>query len=181
MDIKNEKCIILGSSGSGKDFLLRELTKIGLKPCLKSTTRPMRKFEKQGESYDFLDLDKFKKMIENDEFLVYQKFIVEPKYSPKEEWYYGITKKEFESSQVFIMTPGEFLNINEEDRKSLFVVFLDIERNIRESRLFNRNDNNDSIKRRLDSDDEDFKDLDYYDLKITDPDFNANDVYDLMF
>lgn len=78
------------------------------------------------------------------------------------------------------MTPGDFLNIDSETRKNCFVVYLDIPRKTRESRLFKRQDKNDSIKRRLDADDLDFKDFSDYDLKITDPDFTADDVYDLM-
>jgi len=78
------------------------------------------------------------------------------------------------------MTPDEFSNINPELRKVCFVVYLDIDRIIREYRLFKRRDMNDSITRRLDADEEDFKDFKDYDLKITDPEFTADDVYDLM-
>jgi len=78
------------------------------------------------------------------------------------------------------MTPGEFQNITPEQRKNCFVVYLDIERSVRESRLFRRQDKNDSIVRRLDADEEDFKDLNDYDLKVRDPEFTAEDVYDLM-
>jgi guanylate kinase len=78
------------------------------------------------------------------------------------------------------MTPGEFENINAEVRKGCFVVYLDIDRSIRESRLFKRQDKNDSITRRLDADEIDFKDFKDYDLRITDPEFTADDVYDLM-
>jgi guanylate kinase len=78
------------------------------------------------------------------------------------------------------MTPEEFKCIQQEERKGCFVVYLDIPRDVRESRLFRRKDKNDSIKRRLDADDDDFKEFSDYDLKITDPDFTAEDVYDLM-
>ena len=42
MIVKNEKVIILGKSGSGKDYLMRKLVERGLKGCLKWTTRPQR-------------------------------------------------------------------------------------------------------------------------------------------
>lgn len=179
-DIKNEKVIILGKSGSGKDFLLRNLTKKGLKPCLKWTTRPQRKFEEQGVTYNFVDDYEFLQSINENKFLTYQEFDVTPEDSDPEKWYYGITTNEFESSQVFIMTPGEFEDITEEQRKVCFVVYLDIDRSIRESRLHTREDKNDSIKRRLDSDEIDFSNFIDCDLKITDPEFNADDVYGLM-
>jgi hypothetical protein len=36
------------------------------------------------------------------------------------------------------MTPGEFKDVSEDSRKGCFVVYLDIDRGIRESRLFKR-------------------------------------------
>lgn len=179
-EIKSEKIIILGKSGSGKDYLLRNLSKKGLKAGLKWTTRPKRKLEVQGINYNFVSEFKFKEAIKYGKFLVYQKFIVTPENSDPQVWYYGLTKEEFINSQIFIMTPGEYSMIPEKFRKKCFVVYLDIDRDTREKRLHIREDKNDSIKRRLDSDDVDFKDLKGYDLKITDPEFNADDVYNLM-
>ena len=179
-NIKKEKLILLGKSGSGKDFLMRKLVEKGLKGCLKMTTRPQRKHEIQLVTYNFVADSLFKEKIDNNDFLVYQTFNVTPEGRDPETWYYGITKEEFERAQVFIMTPGDFENINPEVRKGCFVVYLDIDRSIRESRLFKRQDKNDSITRRLDVDEVDFKDFKDYDLRITDPEFTADDVYDLI-
>ena len=179
-NIKKEKLIILSPSGGGKDFLMRKLVDKGLIGCLKMTTRPQRKHEIQLVTYNFVTDSLFKEKINNNEFLCYQTFNVTPEGRDPETWYYGITKEEFERAQVFIMTPGEFENINPEVRKGCFVVYLDIDRSIRESRLFKRQDKNDSITRRLDADEIDFKGFGDYDLKITDPEFTADDVYDLM-
>lgn len=178
--MKNEKVLILGKSGSGKDFLLRNLIKKGLKGCVKYTTRPKREFEENGSSYNFVNESKFLELINNGEFLAYDKFEVTPKYSERQTWYYGITNEDFRNSQVFIITPSEFNKISKEDRKNCFVVYLDISKEIRESRLNNRNDSNDSIKRRIEADEMDFQNFTDYDLKVSDPDFNADDVYDLM-
>ena len=177
---KKEKCLVVGKSGSGKDFLVRNLIKKNLIGCLKMTTRPKRKHEIQGVTYDFVTDSLFKEKIENDEFLCYQTFEVTQEDREPETWYYGITREEFEKAQVFIMTPGEFTYIDSETRKKCFVVYLDIDREIRENRILGRKDKNDSVKRRLDSDEEDFKGFGDYDLRVTDPDFNADDVYDLM-
>ena len=181
MSVKHEKIIILGKSGSGKDFLMRKLVEKGLSAGLKTTTRPKRKFEQQGITYDFISSDKFRNLIKENKFFAYQEFIVTPENSDPEKWYYGLTKEEFEKGQVFIMTPGEYKNLSDIDRKRCFVVYLDIDRKVRESRLFRREDKNDSISRRLDSDDIDFQSLSDYDLKITDPEFTADEVYDLMY
>lgn len=177
---KKEKCLVVGKSGSGKDFLMRNLVKKNLIGCLKTTTRPQRKHETQGITYDFVSDSVFKQKIENDELLCYQTFNVTPTNRDPETWYYGITKEEFKRAQVFIMTPGEFTCIDPETRKNCFVVYLDIDRDIREDRILKRADKNDSVKRRLDADEEDFKDFGDYDLRVTDPDFTAEDVYDLM-
>lgn len=180
---KKEKCLVVGKSGSGKDFLMRNLVKKDLIGCLKTTTRPKRKHETQGITYDFVSDLIFKQMIQNKELLCYQTFNVTPEDREPETWYYGITKKEFERAQVFIMTPGEFYLLDAETRKGCFVVYLDIDRPTREERVLRRRDMNDSIKRRMDADDEDFADFSKsgdYDLRVTDPDFNAEDVYALM-
>ena len=180
MIVKNEKVIILGKSGSGKDYLMRKLVERGLKGCLKWTTRPQRNHEKQGITYNFVSDEQFTESINENKFLAYQKFNVTPEGREPETWYYGVTLQEFNQSQVFIMTPGEFNNLTPEMRKGCFVVYLDIDRRVRESRLLGRQDKNDSITRRLDADDIDFQEYKDYDLKITDPEFSSDDVYDLM-
>jgi len=177
---KTEKLILLGKSGSGKDYLMRKLVEKGLKGCLKMTTRPQRKNETHLVTYNFVNDSIFKENINNSGFICYQTFNVTPEGRDPETWYYGITKEEFESSQVFIMTPGEFNELTELQRKGCFVVYLDIDREIRKKRIQGRGDKNDSVERRLDADEIDFKDYDDYDLRVTDPDFEADDIYNLM-
>ncbi len=180
---KTETLILLGGSGSGKDYLTRKLVELGLKPCVKWTTRPMRKFEKQGITYNFVNESKFTESIEKTEFLAYQVFNVTPEGREPETWYYGITNEEFNNSQVVIMTPEEFKSITPEVRKGCFVVYLDIDRDIRKIRISGRGDKNDSVERRLDADEVDFAEFNKsgdYDLRVTDPDFTADDIYDLM-
>jgi guanylate kinase len=182
MNDKKEKLLILGHSGSGKTYLFKKLLEKGLKPGVKWTTRPSRKYEVEGVDYYFKSESDFLTSINENKLLTHESFIVTPKNSPEQIWYYGISKEDFEKSQIFILTPNEFknLNLSESERKGCFVVFLDIPRNIRESRLYHREDKNDSVKRRLDADEIDFNEFDDYDLKITDPDFGADDIYELM-
>jgi guanylate kinase len=178
---KHEKVVVIGKSGSGKDHLMRKLVERGLKPCLKTTTRPKRKFEHQGTTYNFISNFEFSKLIKENKFFSHQEFLVTPENSDPESWFYGITNEEFNSSQVFIMTPGECKNIPEEYRKDCFIVYLDIDRKVRESRLLKREDKNDSVIRRMDCDELDFGNFNDFDLRITDPEFTADEVYDLMF
>jgi guanylate kinase len=169
---KTEKLLICGHSGSGKDFLLRQLKEKGLKASIKVTTRPKRKNEIEGVNYYFKTLNQFESL----DLLVSQDF-----FNDKGElWKYGILKEDFNNSQAFILTPDEVRQLTPEVRKNCFVVFLDIDRSIRESRISNRQDQNDSIKRRLDADEIDFKNFTDYDLKITDPEFDVDSILSLM-
>lgn len=175
MSEKTEKLIIIGQTGSGKDFLRRKLAE-KLRYSPKFTTRPKRKHEVDGVDYNFITQEKFEELKESSSIKVYQSFQIGDSI-----WNYGITKENFENNQLFILTPHEFKQLEEEELKGFFVVYLDIDIETRKKRLIKRNDNNDSIERRLQSDAEDFKDFDYYDLKITDPEFEAEAIYDLMF
>ena len=180
---KREKLVVLGKSGSGKDFLMRGLAKLGLELGVKATTRPQRKGEIPGITYHFIDHESFCSKKDAGDFLVSQSFLVTPKERDAEIWLYGISREEFSRAQAFIMTPAEFYLLDAETRKGCFVVYLDIDRSTREERVLRRRDMNDSIKRRMDADDEDFAEFSKsgdYDLRVTDPDFNAEDVYALM-
>jgi len=174
-NVKQEKMIITGPSGSGKDFLRRELIKFGLKYSPKFTTRPKRINEKVGEDYDFIDHNLYVKLHENKKVKTCQTFVINGV-----NWYYGLTTENWENNQLFIMTPNEIEQLSEDELKSCFVVFLNIDEDTRKTRLLERNDNNDSIERRIKADSEDFKNFRKYDLSITDPEFEAEWIYDLM-
>lgn len=176
MNQKTEKLIMVGQSGSGKDFLRRALIKKSLSYEPKFTTRPKRLYETQGVDYNFISNSEFESLKNNSQIKVYQSFQIADSI-----WNYGITLENFNNNQLFIMTPFEISQLSEKDLSGCFVVYLDIDIEIRRKRLIKRNDNNDSIERRLQADLEDFKDFNYYDLKITDPDFDADNVYDLMY
>jgi guanylate kinase len=176
MSEKTEKLIIVGPSGSGKDFLRRGLIKKGLRYSPKFTTRPKRQNETDGLDYQFISEDDYLNLKNSDRVKVYQTFEIFDKI-----WKYGVTVDNFENNQLFIMTPFEISQLTDKDLSGSFVVYLDIPIDVRRKRLIRRNDNNDSIERRIQSDLEDFKDYNYYDLKITDPEFDADSIYDLMF
>lgn len=173
--MKTEKIVIVGKSGSGKDHLLRGLIKKELRYQPKITTRPKRKLERQGIEYNFLSNENFNQMLESKEIKVYQNFIINGN-----DWYYSISNQNFEDNQLFIMTPHEISTLSKEDRKRCFVVYLDIDESVRRSRITRRNDDNDSINRRIEADEVDFKYFNDYDLKITDPDFETDMIYELM-
>lgn len=172
---KKEKLIVVGKSGSGKDFVLKEFNKIGFRSSVKVTTRPKRNTEVDGIDYQFKTNSEFDSLVEKNNMIVHQEFFVE-----KNPWKYGILREDYENNQIFLMTPMELSQIPDSERKDCFVVYLDIDKDVRESRLLSRNDNNDSINRRLNSDDVDFVDFKDYDLRITDPNFDIDLILDLM-
>jgi guanylate kinase len=174
-NVKQEKIIILGPSGSGKDFLRKELLKLGLKYSPKFTTRPRRNNEEQGKDYDFIDFNLYTTLFESGKIKTTQSFIINGV-----NWYYGITKENWENNQMFIMTPFEISQISDDELKETFVVYLKIEESVRKERLLERMDYNDSIERRIQADNNDFSNFSKYDLCITDPEFEAEWIYDLM-
>ena len=167
--MKNEKFIIVGKSGSGKDYLLKGLIERGERYAPKVTTRPIREGEVNGVEYDFIDNQQFQFLIEEKRIKVQQKFVINGK-----DWNYGITVENFNRHNLFIMTPYEITQLTEEDRKGCFIVYLDIDESVRRKRISIRFDNNDSIDRRIAADEQDFLYFDTYDLKISDSDFEID-------
>lgn len=172
--MKNEKIIILAKSGGGKNYLVDYLTNKGMIPEVKTTTRPIREGEISGHTYNYTTTEVFLESISKGLFNEYETF-----NTTSGVWYYGSTKEDFDKSQIFIKTVGGLNQLSKEERSKCFVVYLDIDRDILQERLINRNDPNDSIKRRLDSDDRDFEGFTDYDLRITDPEYDPEIVWEL--
>ena len=79
------------------------------------------------------------------------------------------------------MTPYELSQLSEEELKGCFVVYLNIDMETRRNRVIERKDYNDSVQRRLNADSKDFENFKKYDLCITDPEFEPEWIYDLMY
>lgn len=77
--------VISGPSGAGKGTICKELLRRDkdMNLSISATTREPRRGEEDGVNYFFIERDKFKNMIENDEFLehaeVYSNFYGTPK------------------------------------------------------------------------------------------------------
>ena len=166
----SKKIVILGKSASGKDHLINYLEKRGLKRNISYTTRPMRIGEKDGVTYKFVTTEEFEHMIEKDVLIEYHKF---------NNWYYGNTTRDFDKSDVCIKTVYGLNQISSR-RDECFVIYIDIDKDIRKKRLLERKDSNDSIERRIEADEEDFKDFTNYDLRITDSNYNPEEIYNLI-
>jgi len=68
------------------------------------------------------------------------------------------------------MTPSGVSKLNPSDRKESFIVYFDISYDIRRKRLMDRGDA-DSVDRRLNADESDFKEFTDFDYSISDPNF----------
>ncbi len=161
MDSLKKRVILVGKGASGKDHLRKMLTDVGLKYCVSHTTRPPRSGEKEGEDYYFIGTQEAKSMIDRGLFVEYTEF---------NGWIYGTSLPEFNSSDLFIMTPSGLSKISKKDRSESLVVFLEISEEIRRERMSKRRDADD-VDRRIIADELDFSDFKDYDYLISEPFF----------
>lgn len=158
----HNRIIIVAKAASGKNFLMNKFASRGFKPSVSITTRPPRPGEVNGREYQFITEKVAQKMIKNGEFYEYVRF---------NNWIYGTTKKQFQEDDVFIMTPSGLSKVKQLDRATCFVIYLDVSQEVRRQRLMQRLMPGDTLERRLQADEEDFKNFKDYDIKITNPDF----------
>lgn len=156
------KLVLVGKAASGKDYLKNRLKNKGFKIGVSHTTRKPREGEQDGVDYHFIDESIFKQMIEEDQFVEYMYF---------NGWYYGQTKEDFAGADVMIMSKDGLDILPEEYRNQCVVLYLDIDRMTRIERLNYRNDVNDTIVRRLNADEEQFKGFKDFEIHITNPNF----------
>ena len=156
------KLILVGKAAAGKDFLKNRLAKKGFTSGVSHTTRPPRESEVNHVDYHFVDKQEFEDMISCGEFVEYMEF---------NGWYYGQTKKDFDLADVMIMSKDGLDMLPKEYRDQCMVIWLDPPRITRVERLEYRNDKNDSIVRRMNTDDEQFKGFNDFDLRIKNEDF----------
>lgn len=156
------KLIIVGKAASGKDHLKARLKAKGLKCAISCTTRPARPGEVEGEDYYFVDDRQFEQMIAAGLFLEWVTF---------NGWYYGTLLNEFNQCDYMIMSPDGLSRVSDDDLDRAMIVYIDIDLEVRRSRLNQRQDYNDSIDRRIREDEIQFKEFNKYDLRITNSDF----------
>jgi guanylate kinase len=161
-----KRLIIVGKGGSGKDYLVRLLKNTGYRYCVSHTSRPRRTNEVDGIDYYFIEKNLATEMIQKDLFYEYVEF---------NGWFYGTSIEEFNSANLFIMTPSGISKLKKDDRKNSFIIFLDIDEGILRSRLMLRNDA-DKIDRRIEADKKDFYEFTDFDLKVVNPDFTLNEI-----
>lgn len=158
----HKRIILVGRAASGKDHIRKKLEERGFKYAVSYTTRPPREGEVDGKDYIFISKEVAQKMIQNDEFYEYVEF---------NGWLYGTSRLQFETDDVFIMTPTGLSHVDEVSRKQSFVIFIDIAEDVRRQRMIARDMPGDSVERRLAADRLDFENFSNYDIRITNHDF----------
>jgi len=156
------RTILVGKAASGKDYLRKLYESRGYIYAVSYTTRPPRPGEVNGKDYIFISEEDFKTMIDHDEWYEWVSF---------NGWKYGTSKQQFYNDDLFIMTPTGTGHITKEDRKDSLIIFLDMPIEKRRARLEARVMPGDSVERRIIADEEDFKDFNNYDIRITNDDF----------
>lgn len=161
-----KRIILTGKAASGKTHLAEQLIELGYKFPITYTTRPIRNEEIDGVHYNFIDVSQFKKMIQDN--LMYEWVVFN-------DWYYGRTTEDFYAGNLMIMTPAGISQMSEEDLNESYVIYLNINEDIRRERLSKRQDA-DSIERRISADEKDFKDFNLSNFTVTDPNFTVGSV-----
>jgi|TARA_B110000908_G_C10259605_1_gene458188 guanylate kinase len=156
------KIALVGAAASGKDYLRKRFMNRGFVYGVSHTTRPPREGEVNGVDYYFVSDYKFIEMIGQDKFAEWQEF---------NGWKYGLFKPEFERCDVMILNAEAVDLLEPEYRDRLFVIYIDVDEEVRRERLVSRNDKDDSIDRRINADNEQFGNFSNFDCIITNDKF----------
>jgi len=156
------KLVLVGKAAAGKDHLRKRLIERGFKFGVSCTTRPPRAGEQNGKDYFFLSEYQFLGLINSGDMIEYQQF---------NGWFYGLTREEFENSDVIILNREAVDMLPEEIRLKCMVMFLDIDKDTRLERMKERNDTADSLERRINADEQQYVGFENFDVRVTNPDF----------
>jgi guanylate kinase len=156
------KIAIVGKAASGKDHLRKQMIKRGMKFGVSTTSRAPREGEVEGKDYHFVSEEIFIEAIRTGEMLLHQQF---------NGHYYGITKKAYDACDCVILNVEVINTMSEEFRSSLFVIYLNIDIQIRMERMKERDVSFKDIANRVYADDRQYDGFTNYDLMISNPNF----------
>lgn len=156
---------IIGEAGTGKDYLVKQVVKKyknKFHRIISYTTRPKRDNEEEGKDYYFTTQEHFLKMIENGSILEYTEF---------NGWYYGTHRQEFDDNTLIsigVFDPQGVRNLQKKGY-SVLVYKLCVPDKERLIRQLNREEDPDieEIIRRYQTDKEDFANLDFKYIEIS--------------
>lgn len=165
----HKRIVLVGKAGSGKDYFRDYLSQVETLD-VSYTTRPARDGEKDGYTYNYITEEEFLEKKANGFFLEAVNF---------NGWWYGTSNSNWNSKRVFIMTPSGTTHIPEKDIKDCILVYFDIPLDTRRERLSKRSDA-DSVDRRITADEKDFAGFDRFNIRVTNPLFNAGQLHSVI-
>lgn len=164
-----KRILLAGKAASGKDFFRDYMKNLGFDIDVSYSTRPMRAGEIDGYTYNFISREQFQNLLHGNNMFEHVEFA---------GMLYGTSRENWEKCDVFIFTPSGLSQVPEEDRKDCVVIYFDIPYEVRKERLKERSDF-DSVGRRLEADEKDFENFTDFDLRITNPQYNPDVVFQL--
>lgn len=144
--------VLLGKSASGKTTVYNELLKLGFYGITTFTTRPMRKGEKNGVTYNFITKEQFLSLKSKDFFAETSSYNV----ATGETWYYGTARKDINKDSVIIVNPDGFAALSADKSLGIVSFYLKVDEKTIEDRLNKRDDNHEEAVRRMGADRKDF-------------------------
>ena len=147
--------LLCGKTATGKDTIQKELIKMGYKSVVSYTTRPPRKGEVDGVTYNFISEEEFLKKESEGFFAETTSYNV----ASGETWHYGAAIKDLTSDKVFIVNPEGLRQIRKMKTLNPIAFYIMVEEETIWNRLRQRGDNSEEARRRLNADDVDFSNI----------------------
>lgn len=135
---KYKPTILVGKSGSGKDYLLKYMVQKGFTPLISHTTRPKRANEIDCLDYYFVGVTEF---LANNDFVETRSYDTELN-GEKHTWYYGLSNRELDRNKdKNIVTIFDIPGANEFIKNTGIdcnIIYLDVSDEIRKNRAILR-------------------------------------------
>lgn len=148
--------VLIGKSSSGKDMVSRELVnKYNYRKIIRYTTRPLRKGEKNGDTYHYISKEDFLLKVNNNFFIEWKGYDTVDGI-----WYYGTAWEDIEdisSRTVIILPPDRYEEVVKNTSNKFISIYIYANNETLKKRLNKRGDNKDEAKRRIEHDNEDFR------------------------
>ncbi len=148
--------ILVGESGSGKTTILNELEKRGYKKATNHTTRNKRPGEEENSEYIFVSKDEFNTMWDEGKLLQRAEFNNE---------YYGISVDSIRDDVACIQIVDSIAEVRKKakelglDDKRIISFYISVPAEERTKRMLLRGDSLEGIQKRLEIDNEKFKNV----------------------
>lgn len=135
---KYKPTLLVGKSGSGKDYLLKYMVQKGFTPLISHTTRPKRANEIDCLDYYFVGVTEF---LANNDFIETRSYDTELN-GEKHTWYYGLSNRELDRNKdKNIVTIFDIPGANEFIKNTGIdcnIIYLDVSDEIRKNRAILR-------------------------------------------